>query len=51
MATIGTDGQGTGDMGGFMGFGEVQMVTVCDVVPEHRERAQQKVNDRYNNKD
>jgi hypothetical protein len=51
MATIGTGGQGTGDMGGFMGFGEVQMVAVCDVVPEHRERAQQKVNDRYNNKD
>jgi Oxidoreductase family, C-terminal alpha/beta domain/Oxidoreductase family, NAD-binding Rossmann fold len=51
MATIGTGGQGTGDMGGFMGFGEVQMVAVCDVVPEHRDRALQKVNDHYRNKD
>jgi hypothetical protein len=51
MATIGTGSQGTGDMGGFMGFPEVQMVAVCDVVPEHRERAQQKVNEKYGNKD
>src|SRR5262245_22210692 len=51
MATIGTGGQGTGDMGGFMSFAEVQMVAVCDVVPEHRERAQQHVNDKYKNKD
>jgi hypothetical protein len=51
MATIGTGGQGTGDMGGFMGFPEVQMVAVCDVVPEHRDRAQQRVNDKYGNKD
>ena len=39
MATIGTGGQGTGDMNGFMGFAEVQMVAVCDPVPEHREKA------------
>ena len=51
MATIGTGGQGTGDMSGFMGFSEVQMVAVCDPVPEHRERAQQKVNEKYGNKD
>src|SRR6476620_8605905 len=51
MATIGCGGQGTGDMGGFMGFPEVHMVAVCDVVPEHRERAKQHVNDRYKNKD
>ena len=51
MATIGTGSQGTGDMGGFMGFPEVQMVAVCDVVPEHRERAQQRVNEKYGNKD
>jgi len=51
MGTIGTGGQGTGDMGGFMGFGDVQMVAVCDVVPGHRERAQNIVNQRYNNKD
>ncbi|MBL8798318.1 MAG: Gfo/Idh/MocA family oxidoreductase [Planctomycetia bacterium] len=51
MATIGTGGQGTGDMSGFMGFGDVQMVAVCDVVPEHRERARQRVNDKYGNQD
>ncbi len=51
MATIGCGGQGTGDMGGFMGFPEVQMVAVCDPVPEHRERARNKVNDKYRNKD
>jgi hypothetical protein len=38
-------------MGGFMGFPEVQMVAVCDVVPEHRDRALLKVNERYGNKD
>src|SRR5262245_33246574 len=32
MATIGTGGQGTGDMSGFMSFPEVQMVAVCDPV-------------------
>src|SRR5437763_270950 len=37
MATIGTGGQGSGDMGGLMSFPQVQMVAVCDVVPEHRE--------------
>ena len=38
MGTIGCGGQGTGDMHGFMGFPEVQMVAVCDLVPEHREK-------------
>jgi predicted dehydrogenase len=51
MATIGCGGQGTGDMGGFMGHPEVQMVAVCDPVPAHREQAQQKVNAKYGNKD
>jgi hypothetical protein len=51
MATIGTGSQGTGDMGGFMSFPEVQMVAVCDVVPDHRLRAQERVNEKYGNKD
>lgn len=51
MATIGTGGQGSGDMGGFMSFPQVQMVAVCDVVPEHRERAKKSVNDKYKNTD
>ena len=51
MGTIGTGGQGTGDMGGFMGFPEVQMVAVCDPVPDHRENAKQRVNQNYGNQD
>jgi Oxidoreductase family, C-terminal alpha/beta domain/Oxidoreductase family, NAD-binding Rossmann fold len=51
MATIGCGGQGTGDMHGFLGFRDVQMVAVCDPVPEHRERAQKAVNDKYGTKD
>jgi hypothetical protein len=51
MATIGCGGQGTGDLAGFLGFPEVRMVAVCDVVPEHRERAKQKVDEKYKNKD
>ena len=39
MATIGCGGQGTGDMQGFLGFPQVQMVAVCDVVASHRDRA------------
>ena len=37
MGTIGCGGQGTGDMNGFIGFPQVQMVAVCDPVPDHRE--------------
>ncbi len=51
MGTIGCGGQGTGDMGRLMGFPEVQMVAVCDVVPAHRERARDRVNQRYRNND
>ncbi len=51
MGTIGTGGQGTGDMHGFMGFREVQMLAVCDPVPDHRENAKNSVNQRYGNQD
>ena len=51
MGTIGTGGQGTGDMGGFLGFPEVQMVAVCDPVPDHRENAKQRVDQHYNKQD
>ena len=51
MATIGCGGQGTGDMRDFLGFPQVQMVAVCDVVAGHRERAQRIVNDQYKNQD
>ena len=51
MGTIGCGGQGTGDMGGFAGRSQVQMVAVCDPVPAHRERAKQNNDQRYNSKD
>ena len=51
MGTIGTGGQGTGDMQGFLGFSQVQMLAVCDPVPEHRQRAKQIVDQRYKNQD
>jgi len=31
MGFVGVGGQSSGDMGGFMGFGEVQALAVCDV--------------------
>jgi predicted dehydrogenase len=51
MGTIGAGGQGTGDMHGFLGFPQVQMVAVCDPVAEHRDNAKKGVDQRYNNKD
>jgi len=51
MGCIGMGGQGRGDMGGFMGFGDVQVVAVCDVVEDHRNQASNQVNGRYSNKD
>ena len=32
MGAIGMGGQGRGDLGGFLGFPQVQVVAVCDVV-------------------
>ncbi len=51
MGCIGMGGQGRGDMGGFMGFGDVRVVAVCDVVEDHRNQARNQVNGRYGNKD
>ena len=39
MGFVGLGGQGTGDMGGFLGFKQVQGVAVCDVDKNSRERA------------
>jgi len=47
MGCIGVGGQGSGDMGGFLGFPEVQVITVCDVDKNHRERAKSTVDNRY----
>ena len=51
MGAIGVGSMGQGDLNGFLGKGEVQMVAVCDVDRHHREQARQKVNDKYKNSD
>lgn len=51
MGSIGVGGRGSGDMRGLLGFKEVQMVAVCDPVPEHCERAKASVDGRYGNSD
>jgi hypothetical protein len=51
MGCVGMGGQGTGDMGGFLGFSEVQVVTVCDVVVGKRERAKSIVDGKYGSDD
>ena len=51
MGAIGVGSQGTGDMQGFLGKPEVQMVAVCDVDKGNRDRAKKIIDDRYGNKD
>jgi predicted dehydrogenase len=49
MGAIGVGSQGTGDMQGFIHKSEVQMVAVCDVDKNHRERAKKIVDERCGN--
>jgi len=51
LGCIGMGGQGTGNMRGFLGKKEVQVVAVCDVDKEHRERAKKFVDEKYGNSD
>jgi len=51
LAGIGMGGQGRGDLGGALGFKEIQAVAVCDVVEEHRNQAKAMVDSRYGNSD
>jgi predicted dehydrogenase len=51
MGCIGMGGQGRGDMGGFLGFPELRVLTVCDVIKAHREAAKSMVDGKYGNKD
>ena len=51
MAGIGMGGQGRGDLGAFLGFKEVQVVAVCDVVAQHRALAKEMVDRTYKNTD
>ena len=51
MGCIGVGSQGSGNMGGFLGKKEVQIVAVCDVDKKNRDRAKKRVDDKYKNDD
>ncbi|MEA3225381.1 MAG: Gfo/Idh/MocA family oxidoreductase [Planctomycetota bacterium] len=51
MGAIGVGSQGTGDMRGFLGKSEVQMVAVCDVDKGHLDSAKKIVDQKYGNSD
>jgi len=51
FGAIGVGSQGTGDMQGFLGKSEVQMVAVCDIDKGHLDNAKKIVDDRYGNSD
>ena len=51
MGAIGVGSQGTGDMRGFLGKSEVQMVAVCDVDKGHLDNAKKIVDQKYGNSD
>ena len=51
MGCIGVGSQGTGNMRGFLGKREVQVVAVSDVDKKHRERAKKLVDEKYGNSD
>jgi len=49
MGCVGLGGRGTSDMRGFLGFDEVQVVSVCDVIKSHRDAAKGFVDKAYGN--
>jgi len=49
MGSIGVGGMGTGDLKGFLGKDAVQVVAVCDVDRDHREKAKKTVDAKYGN--
>jgi len=51
MGCVGMGGQGRGDMGGFLGFKDLRVLTVCDVIEAHRNAAKSTVDTRYGNND
>ena len=51
LAGIGMGGQGRGDLGGTLGFSEIQAVAVCDVVASHCNMAKDMVDRHYGNTD
>ncbi len=51
MGGIGLGGMGRGDMNGFLRMSKVQYVAVCDVDANHRQKAKDMADKRYNNQD
>jgi predicted dehydrogenase len=51
MGCIGMGGMGIGDMRGFLGKKEVQVVAVCDVDKSQRDKAKKNVDEKYKNND
>ena len=51
MGAIGMGGRGTGDMRSMMGFSELRVLAVCDVVDDHCNRAKNAVDQKYDNQD
>jgi len=51
MGAIGLGGQGTRDMQNFMGHNDVQVVAVCDVAADRRNKAKSLVDANYGNSD
>ncbi len=51
LGCIGVGSQGTGNMRGFLGQPDVQVLAVCDVDKAHRDRAKQLVDGQYKNSD
>ncbi|MBI4601827.1 MAG: Gfo/Idh/MocA family oxidoreductase [Planctomycetes bacterium] len=51
LGCVGVGGRGREDLGGFLGFQEVQVLAVCDVVAGHRDLAKAMVDQRYGTKD
>jgi predicted dehydrogenase len=51
MGCIGMGGMGTGDMRGFLSKKEIQVVAVCDVDKNQRDKAKKNVDEKYKNND
>ncbi len=51
MGAIGIGGMGSGDLNAFLGITDVQVLAVCDVDKDHRDKAKQRVDTRYANAD
>jgi len=51
IASIGVGGMGTGNLNGFLNHDRAQVVAICDVDRNHRNRAKNMVNDAYGTND